>query len=304
MQAKDNPKITDINTKINELLDSRDNLISQLRDLHQKKIGIRTEIGNITSKLAVDKAELDPLYKQVSRLRNQRFTLITNIKKIRTRIRSLNDSRQVLSKPSKPSKQSSYPERNSRLKENSKVLSKKLTAIEWKLQTQRLTRQEEKQLIEYIKALEIKLSHWKKVDSTKKELHGLFTEIKQMSSKLDDVDSSHNSIKVSFANKKDTFNEQLKTREQLFLDLDNYSETVLDLEKALEKSDYEINLLKTERKRILKSMKEFTKSGILAKKKVTLEKEKVKAKKKLESGESLSFNELKLAFDEDDEYLK
>ena len=51
-------------------------------------------------------------------------------------------------------------------------------------------------------------------------------------------------------------------------------------------------------------MKDFTKSGILAKKKITLEKEKIKAKKKLELGESLSFNELKLAFDEDDEYLK
>ena len=86
--------------------------------------------------------------------------------------------------------------------------------------------------------------------------------------------------------------------------MENYSETVLDLDKALDKSDYEINLLKNERKRILKSMKEFTKSGIIAKKKVTLEKEKIKAKKKLELGESLSFNELKLAFDEDDDYLK
>lgn len=301
MEVKNNPKISDINTKLDELLSSRDKLILQLRDIHQKKINIRTEIVSVTSKLAVDKAELDPLYKQVNTLRNQRFKLITNIKKIRTRIRSLNNSPQVFAKSTK---QIYSSERTSRLKENSQMLSKKLTAIEWKLQTQRLTRQEEKQLIEYIKTLEIKLSHWKKIDSTKKELHDLFSEIKQMSSKLDELDYSHKSIWNSFANKKETFNEQLKTREQLFLDLDNYSETVLDLEKALDKSDYEINLLKNERKRILKSMKEFTKSGILAKKKVTLEKEKVKAKKKLESGESLSFNELKLAFDEDDEYLK
>ena len=301
MEVKNNPKISDINTKIDELLNSRDKLILQLRDIHQKKINIRTEIVSVTSKLAVDKAELDPLYKKVNTLRNQRFKLITNIKKIRTRIRSLNNSPQVFAKSTK---QIYSSERTSRLKENSQMLSKKLTAIEWKLQTQRLTRQEEKQLIEYIKTLEIKLSHWKKIDSTKKELHGLFSEIKQMSSELDELDYSHKSIRNSFANKKETFNEQLKTREQLFLDLDNYSETVLDLEKALDKSDYEINLLKNERKRILKSMKEFTKSGILAKKKVTLEKEKVKAKKKLESGESLSFNELKLAFDEDDEYLK
>tara|TARA_B100001179_G_scaffold229627_1_gene215697 strand:- start:2461 stop:3366 length:906 start_codon:yes stop_codon:yes gene_type:complete len=301
LEIKDNPSIMDINTKINELLDSRDNLISQVKSIHQKKIGIRTEIVNITSKLAVDKAELEPLYKQINSLRNQRFTLITNIRKIRTRIRSLNNAYQEFDRSSK---QIHSSERNFRLKENYNVLSKKLTAIEWKLQTQRLTREEEKQLIEYIKVLEIKLIHWKKVDSNKKELHGLFTEIKQMSSKLDALDSSHNSIKVSFANKKDTFDEQLKTREQLFLDLENYSETVLDLDKALDKSDYEINLLKNERKRILKSMKEFTKSGIIAKKKVTLEKEKVKAKKKLELGESLSFNELKLAFDEDDEYLK
>ena len=291
----------EINTKINELFDSRNNLILKLKTLHQKKIDIRTAIGNITSKLAVDKAELEPLYTQVNSLRNQRFTLITNIKKIRTQIRSLNTTFQEFGNSSK---QTHSLERNFRLKENSKVLSKKLTAIEWKLQTQRLTREEEKQLIEYIKVLELKLRHWKKVDSTKKELHGLFTEIKQMSSKVDQLDYSHRSIKVSFVNKKETFDEQLKGREQLFLDLDNYSETVLDLEKALEKSDYEINLLKNERKRLFKSMKEFTKSGILAKKKITLEKEKIKAKTKLELGESLSFNELKLAFDEDDEYLK
>ena len=48
----------EINTKINELFDSRNNLISKLKTLHQKKIDIRTAIGNITSKLAVDKAEL------------------------------------------------------------------------------------------------------------------------------------------------------------------------------------------------------------------------------------------------------
>ena len=43
---------------------------------------------------------------------------------------------------------------------------------------------------------------------------------------------------------------------------------------------------------------------ILKKKKVILEKEKSKAKEKLESGQSLSFEELRLAFDDTDEYLK
>jgi uncharacterized coiled-coil DUF342 family protein len=62
-------------------------------------------------------------------------------------------------------------------------------------------------------------------------------------------------------------------------------------------------LSKTQRSEIFKSLKSFSKSEILKKKKIILEKEKSKAKEKLESGQSLSFDELRLAYDDDDEYL-
>ena len=124
----------------------------------------------------------------------------------------------------------------------------------------------------------------------------IFKKIKQIGTNLDTIDKSRESAKVSFDEKKLVFNTKFKQREQLFSEMNGFNDDIRELETTLKTNSKELQLSKTQRSEIFKSLKSFSKSEIL-------KKEKSKAKEKLESGQSLSFDELRLAYDDDDEYL-
>ena len=326
--------VNELTTKINDLSDSRKNLITQLKSLSKRRLELRDEIGDITSKLAEEQAELDPFYNQIKSRRQERQELIKNLKsrrqerqeliknliKLRVCVNDTSDALKLIESSSVKSKikeQRSPNNRKFQKKDNDKNLSKKIQENEWKLQTQQLTRQEEKQIVEHIRTLQIKYQHWRKSSSTRKELSKYLKDIKKLSSQLKSFDDSTNSlssqlksfddstksIKVSFDGNKQIIATKIENREELFREMNGFNDDIRELEKVLKKSDQESHLLKSQRSEIIKSIKVGYKSEVLKKKKVILEKEKTKAKEKLESGQALSFDELRLAFDEDDDYL-
>ena len=117
------------------------------------------------------------------------------------------------------------------------------------------------------------------------------------------MDKSRESVKTSLDEKKSVFDTKFKQRGQLFSEMNGFNDDIRGLETTLKANSKELQLLKNKRNELFKSIKSVSKSAILKKKKVILEKEKSKAKEKLESGQSLSFEELRLAYDDDDEYL-
>ena len=299
--------IADLTTQIKDLIDARKTLITQLKSLNKRRLDMRDEIGDVTSTLATEQAKLEPLYNEANKHKHNRSKLIVDLRKIRSSIRTTNDNLKLIEpvknkNPSTIRSDRKFPRREK--KENTKTLSKKLQDTEWKLQTQKLSRQEEKNLIDIIKGIEIKLKQWKKSTSTRKELSTLFKQVKQKSSELDDLSESRSSMNSSIDEKKILFTEQMNTREKLFNEMIGYSNDIAQLEHRLKNTDSKLRSLKQKRNELFKSIKSGNKSKILKKKKVILEKEKSKAKEKLESGQSLSFEELRLAFDDTDEYLK
>jgi len=290
-----------ITTKIKDLLDSRKNLVTQLKSLNKKRLDMRDELNTITSQLGEHQAALEPLYGEVGNYRKERQGLLNEKKQIWTQINDANDG--IKQNDSLSKDQNSKTDRKFNKKENFKNLSKQIKEIEWKIQTAQLSRQEEKQLIESIKTLQKKYNIWKKSTNARKELSALFKKIKQIGTNIDTLDKSRESTKSSLSEKKSVFDTKFKQREQLFNEMNGFNEDIRELETTLKANSKELQLLKTQRTEIFKSLKSFSKSEILKKKKVILEKEKSKAKEKLESGQSLSFEELRLAYDDDDEYL-
>ena len=262
---------------------------------------MRDEIITITSQLGEHQAVLEPLYGEAGNSRKKRQGLLNEKKQIWTQINDANDG--IKQNDSLSKAQNSKTDRRFNKKENSKNISKRIKEIEWKLQTAQLSRQEEKQLIESIKTLQKKYNIWKKSTTARKELSALFKKIKQIGTSIDTLDKSRESEKASFYEKKLVFDTKFKQREQLFSEMNGFNEDIRELEATLKANSKELQLLKTQRTEIFKSIKSVSKSAILKKKKVILEKEKSKAKEKLESGQSLSFEELRLAYDDDDEYL-
>lgn len=301
MSELESTTVDEITTKIKDLLDSRKNLVTQLKSLNKKRLDMRDEINTITSQLGEHQADLEPLYGEVGSYRKERQGLLNEKKQIWTQINDTNDSIKENDTLSKD--QTSKTDRKFNKKENTKNISKQIKEIEWKIQTAQLSRQEEKQLIKNITTLQKKYNIWKKSTSARKELSALFKKIKQIGTNLDTIDKSRESAKASFDEKKLVFNTKFKQREQLFSEMNGFNDDIRELETTLKTNSKELQLSKTQRSEIFKSIKSFSKSEILKKKKIILEKEKSKAKEKLESGQSLSFDELRLAYDDDDEYL-
>ena len=301
MSELESTTVDEITTKIKDLLDSRKNLVTQLKSLNKKRLDMRDEINTITSQLGEHQADLEPLYGEVGSYRKERQGLLNEKKQIWTQINDTNDSIKENDTLSKD--QTSKTDRKFNKKENTKNISKQIKEIEWKIQTAQLSRQEEKQLIKNITTLQKKYNIWKKSTSARKELSALFKKIKQIGTNLDTINKSRESAKASFDEKKLVFNTKFKQREQLFSEMNGFNDDIRELETTLKTNSKELQLSKTQRSEIFKSLKSFSKSEILKKKKIILEKEKSKAKEKLESGQSLSFDELRLAYDDDDEYL-
>ena len=301
MSELESTNVDVITTKIKDLLDSRKNLVTQLKSLNKKRLDMRDELNTITSQLGEHQAALEPLYGEVGNYRKERQGLLNEKKQIWTQINDANDG--IKQNDSLSKDQNSKTDRKFNKKENFKNLSKRIKEIEWKIQTAQLSRQEEKQLIDSIKTLQKKYNIWKKSTNARKELSALFKKIKQIGTNIDTLDKSRESTKSSLSEKKSVFDTKFKQREQLFNEMNGFNEDIRELETTLKANSKELQLLKTQRTEIFKSLKSFSKSEILKKKKVILEKEKSKAKEKLESGQSLSFEELRLAYDDDDEYL-
>ena len=301
MSELESTTVDEITTKIKDLLDSRKNLVTQLKSLNKKRLDMRDELNTITSQLGEHQADLEPLYGEVGSYRKERQGLLNEKKQIWTQINDTNDGIKENGTLSKV--QTSNTDRKFNKKENTKNISKQIKEIEWKIQTAQLSRQEEKQLIKNITTLQKKYNIWKKATSARKELSALFKKIKQIGTSLDTMDKSRESAKASFDEKKLVFNTKFKQREHLFSEMNGFNDDIRELENTLKINSKELQLSKTQRSEIFKSLKSFSKSEILKKKKIILEKEKSKAKEKLESGQSLSFEELRLAYDDDDEYL-
>ena len=166
MSELESTNTSEINSKIRDLLDSRKNLVTQLKSLNKKRLDMRDEINTITSQLGEHQADLEPLYQEVGNLRKERQGLINEKKQIWTKINDANGG--IKPNDSNNKEQSSKPERRFNKKENSKNIEKRIKEIEWKLQTEQLTRQEEKQLIDSIKTLQKKYNEWKKTNSARK----------------------------------------------------------------------------------------------------------------------------------------
>ena len=301
MSELESTNTSEINNKIRDLLDSRKNLITQLKSLNKKRLDMRDEIGTITTQLGEHQADLEPLYQEVGNLRKERQGLINEKKQIWTKINDTNGGIKPTESTNK--EHGSKNDRRFNKKENFKNVSKRIKEIEWKLQTEQLTREEEKKLIDNIKILQKKYNEWKKTNSTRQEISGLFKKIKKIGSNMDTIEESRKTTKASLDEKKVVFDTKFQQREKLFSEMNGFNDDIQELETTLKTNSKELQVLKSQRNEIFKSIKSVSKSEILKKKKVILEKEKTKAKEKLESGQSLSFDELRLAYDDDDEYL-
>jgi len=276
-----------IEQKISSLITYRLSLINELKKLSQRKHELREEIKGITNKLREEKKAISEQSSLIRQLGDTRKDILLKIDEIKTKVK---ETDKVLRKFEKE-----VPH------ESERTLKEKLDNIEWKLQTEPLTREEEKQLVEYIKKLEFKLHLWKKAYMTRQELSELLVEAKSLMNKLDEMREIKKTVLIKLRNQKETLYNIVMTKQQLIQEDKEIEQDIEEIKKNLDHIDAELSKLKENKIKLLDKKRLDEMASIKIKEQSLLEEVRSKARDKLTKGKSLSWDELKILFEDKNE---
>jgi len=266
--------------KISSLTNYRLSLINELKRLSQRRRELREEIREMTNKLREGRKAISEQSSLIRQLSDTRKDILSKTEEIKTKVK---ETEKVLRNFEKVAPH-----------ESERALKEKLDSIEWKLQTEPLTREEEKQLVEYIKKLEFKLHLWKKAYMTRQELSELLVEVESLMNKLDEMSEIKKSVLPKLRTQKETLRNIVVTKQQLMQEEKEMEQDIEEIKKNLNHIDAEFSKLR-EKKRLDET------TSIKMKEQSLLEEVRSKAKDKLTKGKSLSWDELKVLFEDKNE---
>jgi len=289
MQPQGEVDLEALSQKIDALAAQRLDMINEYRRLDQRRREIRKEIRELTEKINTDRKSLDEYYEKMGTFKANRRELLTKIREIKVKSDEVDKVLKGFEK--------SIPKGGEALDERRKK-------AEWKLQTERLSRDEEKQLVSVIKDLEKKLKLWKKAYSTKQERSVLFDQIKSLKSKLDEMNRFRAENDAEVKAKHERVAIMLNQRHQLFQEIEGTNNTLMELDTNITKATGDLDGLRNQRRSQLDGRRSRDYESNKAKTRQIVDRAREDARKKYEGGEKLSLDELKLVFGDDNEVLK
>jgi uncharacterized coiled-coil DUF342 family protein len=269
-----------IEQKISSLINYRSSLINELKKLSQRRGELREEIEETTNRLREGKKAISEQSSLIRQLSDTRRDILSKIEEIKTKVK---ETEKVLRNFEKVAPH-----------ESERALKEKLDSIEWKLQTEPLTREEEKQLVDYIKKLEFKLHLWKKAYMTRQELNVLLVEAGSLMNKLDEMREMKKTSLPRLGAQKEILRNIVMTKQQLMREEKDIEQDIEEIRKNLNHVDAELS--KLEEKKRLDEM-----TSVRMKEQSLLEEARSKAKDKIIKGKSLSWDELKVLFEDKNE---
>ncbi len=288
MQPQREVDLEALSQKIDSLASQRMGQISEYKRLDQRRREIRKEIRELTEKINADRTSLDQYYEKMSALKAQR-------REILSKIRDMKVKSSEVEKVLKQFEVSAPRE--------GEVLNERLKKIEWKLQTERLSRDEEKQLVSNVKDLERKLKTWKKAHSTKQDLSEIIGQIKVLKSKLDEMNEFKADNDPEVKAKHERVASMLNRRHELFQEIETINNQLVSLDENIAKATAELDVLRNQRRSMLEGRRTKEHDSNRAKTRELVERAKGDARKKLDAGQKLSLDELKLVYADDPEAI-
>lgn len=182
----------------------------------------------------------------------------------------------------------------------------RLKKTDWKLQTERLSRTEEKKLVQYAKECELNLVKWRKDFTSNKELTKLGNEADGLKTKLDEIRANYEATIKEIGLHRTELDEKFEKRAKLIHELESVTEISLKQEKDLESLSIEVvsmmekRTLDHKRLAVLRDEKYRAENSRVIKKELEMIEElRVQAQDKRKRGEKLSFDEFKVLFASD-----
>jgi len=182
----------------------------------------------------------------------------------------------------------------------------RLKKTDWKLQTERLSRTEEKKLVQYAKECELNLVKWRKDFTSNEELTKLGNEADGLKMKLDEIRANYEAAIKEIGLHRTELDEKFEKRAKLIHELESVTEISLKQEKDLESLSIEVasmmekKTLDHKRLAVLRDEEyRADNSRVIKKELEMIEELRVLAQDKRKRGEKLSFDEFKVLFASD-----
>src|SRR5487761_811900 len=278
-----------LSQQIDALATQRSNLINDYKRLDQRRREIRRGIRDYTEKINVDRKALDEYYEKLSRFKSSRRDILSKIRDMKTKSSEVEKALKQFEKG---------------LPREGDALNERLKKVEWKLQTERLTRDEEKQLVGMVKELETKLKVWKKAHSTKQELSGVLEQIRLLKKQLDDMNVFKTTNDPEMKTRHERVATMMNSRHQLFQEIESINNELVAIDANIAKATQDLDGLRAQRRMLVDGKRTRDHESSRAKTRELVERAKDDAMKKLEQGGKLSFDELRLVYADDPETIK
>ena len=278
-----------LSQQIDALATQRSNLINDYKRLDQRRREIRRGIRDYTEKINVDRKALDEYYEKLSRFKSSRRDILSKIRDMKTKSSEVEKALKQFEKG---------------LPREGDALNERLKKVEWKLQTERLTRDEEKQLVGMVKELETKLKVWKKAHSTKQELSGVLEQIRLLKKQLDDMNVFKTTNDPEVKTRHERVATMMNSRHQLFQEIESINNELVAIDANIAKATQDLDGLRAQRRMLVDGKRTRDHESSRAKTRELVERAKDDAMKKLERGGKLSFDELRLVYADDPETIK
>jgi uncharacterized coiled-coil DUF342 family protein len=277
-----------ISQKIDSLANQRFNSINEYKRLDERRREIRKQIRELTDKINSDRKSLDDYYEKLASFKSSRREILSQIRDMKTKS---SEVEKVLKKFEKSSP-----------KEGA-ALNERLKKVEWRLQTERISRDEEKQLVANVKELETKLKAWKRAHATKQDLSEITSKIRLLKKQLDEMNAFKAKNEPEVKAQHERVAVMINERHQLFQEIETINTNLVNLDQSIAKLGQELNTLREQRRLLVDGRRSREHESNRARTRELVERVRDDAKKKLEQGGKLSFDELKLVYSEDPESI-
>ncbi|MCY0859494.1 MAG: hypothetical protein OWQ54_03600 [Sulfolobaceae archaeon] len=272
-------EISQLREEINKLREEKRGYIEQLRSLRAKKNeklerlrAIRTQVQTLREEYEKKKSEL----KQLKEKKQQLLNAINEIKKDFDELKSLLGS-----------------VGNNKKVPNPALIKKQIDELEWKIETNSLTLDEEKKIIQKIAALEAQLAKLLKIANLKQKSNENKAELLARRVELKSVNETIVKLAMELNEKRKLFLTLKQERDKLFNEIGELKKQIDELSNKIASLNSQISEKKNilnEKVRALKQLQEGKQKNaentILAKKKKEVE-EKLKTNKRLSFEEFL-----------------
>ncbi|MEM2463533.1 MAG: hypothetical protein QXY07_02495 [Candidatus Bathyarchaeia archaeon] len=273
-------KIEELNQKLAILKEQRDKMAVEAKALVEKRDKLNNEVKRLKAEAQELRKARDEINARVKELKQQRNQIRAEIAQKVKELKNMQGEIKVLM-AKKPSKSAS-------------LLQKEVETVEWKIQTTPLSLQEEKQLVEKVRQLEVQLNIHRKIEQISYKKLELVTELKALEAR---AKSLHEKIADEAKKSQQIHEEMIKKLEEI----KKIKTEAEGFHKLFLKAKEKIEPVKMEIKKILeeiRTLKEEMAAEIQEEKRKNeerlLEGVAKRALEKLKRGEKLTWEEFKI----------